>query len=100
MIGCNNHPTELTLVQLDQGFLGDDALEVLSVMRNLANEGMTMVVVTHEMDFAYEVATRVIFMDEGTIIEEGTPQDIFENPKDLRTREFLKNYLRKRNTNI
>lgn len=74
--------------------------EVLSVMRNLANDGMTMVVVTHEMDFAYEVATRVIFMDEGTIIEEGTPQEIFESPKDLRTREFLKNYLRKRNANI
>lgn len=100
MIGCNNHPTELTLVQLDQCILGDNASEVLSVMRNLANDGMTMVVVTHEMDFAYEVETRVIFMNEGTIIEDGTPQDIFENPKDLRTREFLKNYLCKRNTNI
>lgn len=63
--------------------------EVLSVMKDLAKDGMTMVVVTHEMGFAREVADRVFFMDTGIIIEEGSPQDIFNNPKHKRTREFL-----------
>jgi len=63
--------------------------EVLSVMKELAREGMTMVVVTHEMGFAREVADRVVFMDEGRILEEGTPQQIFTNPQHPRTREFL-----------
>ncbi|RHW34819.1 amino acid ABC transporter ATP-binding protein [Neobacillus notoginsengisoli] len=63
--------------------------EVLGVMKQLAKEGMTMVVVTHEMGFAREVADRVIFMDEGRIIEQGSPNDIFENPKQERTKEFL-----------
>ncbi len=63
--------------------------EVLEVMRSLAEEGMTMVVVTHEMGFAKEVANRVVFMDGGKIIEEGTPSDIFENPKTDRTKAFL-----------
>ena len=63
--------------------------EVLEVMKELAKEGMTMVVVTHEMGFAREVADRVIFMAEGKIVEEGTPQDIFSVPKQPRTREFL-----------
>lgn len=63
--------------------------EVLDVMKELAKEGMTMVVVTHEMGFAKEVADRVIFMSDGVIVEEGTPQDIFENPKENRTKEFL-----------
>ena len=63
--------------------------EVLEVMKNLANEGMTMIVVTHEMGFAKEVANRVIFMDEGRIIEEGTPSEIFDNPKTDRTKAFL-----------
>ena len=63
--------------------------EVLDVMKNLANEGMTMAVVTHEMGFAREVADRVIFMDGGQIIEEGTPDQIFGNPQNPRTREFL-----------
>jgi len=63
--------------------------EVLEVMKNLAHEGMTMVVVTHEMGFAREVADRVIFMDEGQIIEEGTPEQIFSNPQNSRTQEFL-----------
>ena len=63
--------------------------EVLAVMRSLAAEGMTMAVVTHEMGFAREVATRVLFMDEGKIIEEGTPQDIFENPQSDRLKNFL-----------
>ncbi|MDK2822198.1 MAG: polar amino acid transport system ATP-binding protein [Clostridia bacterium] len=67
--------------------------EVLAVMKDLAKEGMTMVVVTHEMGFAKEVADRVIFMDEGKIMEEGIPSQIFTNPKHPRTREFLSKIL-------
>ncbi len=63
--------------------------EVLEVMKELANEGMTMVVVTHEMGFAKEVATRVLFMDDGKIVEQGTPHEIFDNPKHPRTKDFL-----------
>jgi polar amino acid transport system ATP-binding protein len=63
--------------------------DVLNVMRDLAEAGMTMIVVTHEMGFARDVADRVVFMDEGVIIEEGSPEDIFENPKNERTRDFL-----------
>jgi len=63
--------------------------EVLEVMKSLAHEGMTMVVVTHEMGFAREVADRVIFMDGGQIVEEGTPEQIFSNPQNPRTQEFL-----------
>ena len=63
--------------------------EVLDVMRELAKGGMTMVVVTHEMGFAKEVASRVIFMDEGKIIEEGTPAEVFDKPKNERTKLFL-----------
>ncbi len=63
--------------------------EVLDVMRELAHEGMTMAVVTHEMGFAREVADRVIFMADGAIVEEGTPQEIFDNPKEERTQSFL-----------
>jgi ABC-type polar amino acid transport system ATPase subunit len=62
---------------------------VLQVMKDLANVGMTMVVVTHEMGFAKEVADRVIYMDEGSIIEEGKPKELFDNPKHPRTQEFL-----------
>ena len=67
--------------------------EVLEVMKQLASEGMTMVVVTHEMGFAREVADRVIFMDEGYIVEEGTPEEIFGNPKEERTINFLNKVL-------
>lgn len=67
--------------------------EVLDVMKDLAREGMTMIVVTHEMGFAREVASRVIFMDEGTIIEEGTPKDIFDNPVSPRLKSFLSKVL-------
>jgi polar amino acid transport system ATP-binding protein len=63
--------------------------EVLDVMRKLAAEGMTMVVVTHEMRFAGEVGDRVAFMDEGLIVEEGTPEDVLENPREERTKRFL-----------
>ncbi|HEY3420212.1 MAG TPA: amino acid ABC transporter ATP-binding protein [Methanomassiliicoccales archaeon] len=69
--------------------------EVLEVMKNLANtSGMAMVVVTHEMGFAREVADRVIFMDQGVIAEEGTPEEMFTNPKNERTRSFLKRILK------
>ncbi len=67
--------------------------EVLEVMKNLAKEGMTMVIVTHEMGFAREVASRVIFMDEGVIVEEGTPQEVLLNPKQPRTIDFLNKVL-------
>ena len=67
--------------------------EVLSVMKQLAKDGMTMVVVTHEMGFAREVADRVLFMDDGVIVEEGTPEDIFSNPKNPRTIDFLNKVL-------
>lgn len=64
--------------------------EVLEVMRQLAQEGMTMVVVTHEMSFAHNVSNRVIFMDHGLIVEEGSPEQIFEHPQNERTRAFLR----------
>jgi len=68
--------------------------EVLEVMKNLAREGMTMVVVSHEMGFAKEVAHRVIFMDEGKIVEEGTPDRFFDHPQEERTRTFLSKVLK------
>ena len=74
---------------LDPQIVGD----VLDVMKKLAANGMTMLVVTHEMTFAKEVSDRVIFMDGGYIVETGTPKDIFENPKNPRTREFLSRML-------
>jgi len=67
--------------------------EVLDVMKKLANQGMTMVVVTHEMGFAREVATKVLFMDDGKIIEEAEPEEFFENPKHPRLKEFLSKVL-------
>ena len=63
--------------------------EVLDVMVDLANEGMTMICVTHEMGFARSVADKVVFMDEGEIVEENTPAEFFDNPKSERTKEFL-----------
>jgi glutamine ABC transporter, ATP-binding protein GlnQ len=74
---------------LDPEMVGD----VLEVMRDLAKKGMTMIIVTHEMGFAREVADRVIFMDEGYLIEEGSPENIFDNPKEERVREFLEKVL-------
>ena len=67
--------------------------EVLAVMQNLAEEGMTMVVVTHEMGFARRVADRVIFIDEGMVVEEGTPASLFDHPREERTRKFLSKVL-------
>jgi ABC-type polar amino acid transport system ATPase subunit len=69
---------------------------VLEVMKKLAMQKMTMVIVTHEMSFAREVATRVIFMDQGKIIEMDSPEALFTSPKDARTKEFLKRYLDKK----
>ena len=69
--------------------------EVLEVMRNLASEGLTMIVVTHEMAFARDVSTNVVFMADGLICEEGAPKDIFENPSDPKPRDFLARFLSK-----
>ena len=66
---------------------------VLEVMKGLAQEGLTMIVVTHEMAFAREVSTRVVFMDKGVIAEEGSPEEIFQRPQNPRTREFLSRYI-------
>ena len=74
---------------LDPELVGD----VLNVMKELAEEGMTMLVVTHEMGFAREVADRVVFMSDGAILEEGSPKEIFTNPKHDRTRQFLQSVL-------
>ncbi|PYZ93451.1 peptide ABC transporter ATP-binding protein [Salipaludibacillus keqinensis] len=74
---------------LDPELVGD----VLGAMKDLANEGMTMVVVTHEMGFAREMGDRVLFMDEGVIMEEGPPENIFDNPQHPRTQEFLSKIL-------
>ncbi|MCI2255791.1 amino acid ABC transporter ATP-binding protein [Domibacillus sp. PGB-M46] len=74
---------------LDPELVGD----VLKVMKDLASEGMTMVVVTHEMGFARDVADRIIFMDQGVIVEEGAPSELFSNPKSARLRQFLASVL-------
>ena len=67
--------------------------EVLKIMQELAKEGLTMIVVTHEMEFARDVSSRVIFMDKGVIAEQGDPKEIFSNPKEERTKEFLQRFL-------
>ena len=67
--------------------------EVLNVMKQLANDGMTMVIVTHEMGFAREVGDRILFMDAGQIIEEGVPEELFANPQSPRTQDFLSKVL-------
>ena len=78
---CFDEPTSA----LDPELVG----EVLKVMKSLADGGMTMVVVTHEMRFAREVADKVVFMSDGVIAEQGTPQEVFDNPKNERTKQFL-----------
>ncbi len=84
---CFDEPTSA----LDPELTG----EVLAVIRKLASERMTMLIVTHEMNFAREAATRIIFMDEGKIVEQGAPEDVFANPQNERTRAFLRNALNK-----
>ena len=81
---CFDEPTSA----LDPELTG----EVLKVIRNLAERHTTMIIVTHEMDFARDVADRIIFMDDGVIIEQGTPQEVFDNPKKERTKQFLARY--------
>ena len=81
----------LTTSALDPEMVG----EVLNVMKDLASEGMTMVVVTHEMGFAKEVGDRIVFMDGGNILESGKPEEFFANPKNERTKEFLKAFTNK-----
>ena len=76
---------------LDPELVGD----VLKVMKDIAESGMTMIVVTHEMQFAKEVSDRVIFMADGYVVEEGTPDEIFTSPKNPRTQEFLSRVLKK-----
>ena len=81
---CFDEPTSA----LDPELTG----EVLKVIRNLAERNTTMIIVTHEMDFARDVADRVIFMDDGVIIEQGSPQEVFGDPKKERTKQFLTRY--------
>ena len=86
----------LVKVRSDENLLKDktELTEVQRIlMKDLANDGMTMAVVTHEMGFAREVATRVLFMDEGNIMEQGTPEQIFNDPQNERTKEFLSKVL-------
>ena len=82
-----NEPTSA----LDPEMVG----EVLKVMKDLAKSGLTMLVVTHEMDFAHDVSSRVVFMDQGVIVEDDRPEVIFDNPKHERTKEFLSRMLNK-----
>ncbi len=91
MLGvCLRSETEIIYFDEPTSALDPELIgEVLAVMMQLAKEGMTMVVVTHEMGFARAVADRVIFMDGGWIIEEGRPEDIFDQPKEERTKQFL-----------
>lgn len=81
---CFDEPTSA----LDPELTG----EVLKVIKNLADRNTTMIIVTHEMDFAKDVADRIIFMDEGIIVEQGSPQEVFENPSEERTKQFLTRY--------
>ena len=78
---CFDEPTSA----LDPELTG----EVLRVIKELAEKKMTMIIVTHEMSFAREVSDQVIFMDRGIVLEKGTPQEVFENPKEERTKQFL-----------
>ena len=66
--------------------------QTLEVMKKIASEGMTMILVTHEMQFAYEVSDKIIFMEGGKVVEEGTPDQVFNHPKEVRTKEFLSRY--------
>ena len=92
-MGCG--PTAaLSLIHISTSALDPEMVgEVLEVMKELAEDGMTMVVVTHEMGFAREVGTRVLFMDEGVIVEQGAPADVFERPQNPRLQDFLSKVL-------
>ncbi len=90
---CMN-PTVLLFDEPTSALDPEMVQEVLSVMKDLASEGLTMIIVTHEMEFARDVANKVIFMDKGVIEESGPPSQLFTNPKSERTREFLKRILK------
>ena len=83
------HPDLLLLDEVTSALDPELVAEVLNVIRGLAADGMTMVIATHEMGFARDIADRVVFLDEGTILEEGPPEQIFRQPREPRTREFL-----------
>ena len=87
------HPEILLFDEVTAALDPEMVREVLDVMKNLAETGMTMVVVTHEMGFAKEVGNRVVFMDEGKIVEQGSPADIFDNPQSPRLKDFLSKVL-------
>mgnify|MGYP002520468940 CR=1 FL=1 len=87
------HPEVLLLDEITAALDPEMVREVLQVVLELAKEGMTMVIVTHEMEFAKEVSDRVVFMDQGVIVEAGTPEQIFMNPTQERTQAFLHRYL-------
>ncbi|MDQ3879397.1 MAG: amino acid ABC transporter ATP-binding protein [Actinomycetota bacterium] len=87
------HPKLMLFDEVTSALDPELVKEVLDTMRKLADEGMTMVVVTHEMGFAREVGTRLLFMDEGRIVEDGNPRDIFSAPRDERTKAFLSHVL-------
>jgi L-cystine transport system ATP-binding protein len=74
---------------LDPETVGD----VLDVIRDVANSGATMIITTHEMSFAYEIADRIVFMEKGVVVESGTPDEVFHHPKQQRTKEFLSRYV-------
>jgi polar amino acid transport system ATP-binding protein len=87
------HPKAMLFDEVTSALDPELVAEVLTVMRDLARRGMTMLIVTHEMNFARQVAARVIFMDHGVIVEQGTPAQIFEAPREPRTRDFLRTVL-------
>ena len=90
----NARPSQLSGGQKPTSALDPQMVgEVLDVMRSLADDGLTMIVVTHEMAFARDVSTNVVFMSGGVICEEGSPKDIFENPQDQKTKDFLSRFL-------
>ena len=91
--GLAMHPEVMLFAEPTSALDPEMVGEVLEVMRKLADDGMTMVVVTHEMGFAREVANRVLFMDAGEVIEQGTPEEIFGNPQNPRTQSFLSKVL-------
>jgi len=66
--------------------------ETLAVIKRIAREGVTMIIVTHEMRFAYEVATHVVFMDKGVVVEQGSPREVFDKPREERTKQFLSRF--------
>ena len=88
------HPDILLFDEPTSALDPELTVEVLDTMKQLARDSMTMIVVTHEMSFAREVANKVIFMDQGVILEEGTPEQIFSNPTQPRTKEFLNSILK------